>query len=138
MVLTHLVLFSFFDGASAGEVTPPVVVVPDVAAPAISGVKRRPYRVKRSDFSSQEAYELALKMAMAEARFAVVPAPDEVVPPPPREKRQQKRVVGVDKSLSLDTDIKLSHAEFLRLQKAADMEEMELLAMFVKMIEDRW
>ncbi len=43
--------------------TPPVIPPPTI----VSGVKRKPYRVRRSDFSTEENYRLALKAAFAGA-----------------------------------------------------------------------
>ena len=120
------------------EVTPPVIVVPPEAErPPISGVKRRVARVRRADFSTQAAYELALKMAMADARFAVVPfvEPPRVSPEPRKDK---SKPVPVDASLAkdLDREIKVSAADYAKLQQAAEMEEIEMLKLFVMVIEE--
>ncbi len=52
--------------------TAPVVVV--TTPPVHGGVKRKPVRVRRSDFSSEENYRLALKAALAGAYTIADPA----------------------------------------------------------------
>ena len=109
MILTHLVFFNFLHGASvgAGVPTPPP---PVITRPG--GVKRKPFRVRRSDFSSEENYKLALKAALAGASLAQAPVTDTV--------------------------IKVSPKQLFKLQEAPKLDEKKLIAAFIKAIESEY
>lgn len=104
---------------------PPVVVVVDQVTSA--GIKRRPFRVRRADFSSQENYELALKAAIAGAGMVELPELVEA----PVKKAKPKIVVK-------DTAIKVSAESLLALQAAAEMDEIELIKTFIRAIESEY
>lgn len=81
------------------------------------GGKKRRIRIRRSDFSSQGTYELALKTAMEDAGIAVVEPEPEVVN---------------------DTEIKVSPKQLIELQEAPDLDEIKLIAAFIKAIESEY
>jgi len=119
----------------SGGVAPPVVVVEP------SGVRRRPFRVRRADFSSQENYELALRAALSDAKFAIRELQDEPsVQEKPKRGKSKAKAIPVDKSLSADMDreIRVSADAFVELQRAAELEEREMLLLFIKTIEEDW
>jgi len=103
-------------------------VLPVTDTPVIvdTGVKRKPIRVRRSDFSSQSNYEAALKAAMA-GQFIT-----EIEPEPVKPVQKKPKIVVTD------TAIKVSAEALLALQKAADMEEMELIKTFIEAIESEY
>lgn len=107
---------------------PPPPVVTDV------GVRKKVFRVRRADFSSQKNYEFALRAALLQANFAIRPS-DE--PPAVERKPAKIGVVPLDKSLSaaMDTEIKVSAEQFAKLQRAVELEEVELLELFINIIE---
>lgn len=122
-------------GDYGGTVVPPTPT-PEVSV-VQSGVRKRRYRVRRSDFSSQENYEAALRMALLDSNFSIVAATETVEEPKPRTRRKIG-AVPVDKSLSaqLDTEIRISAEKFASLQRAAEMEEVELMMAFMLAIEE--
>lgn len=154
MVLTHLVLFEYlpgastsaapdsfggsnvlppyylFDGFSESTVVPPVVI-PDVPSSGVrkGGGKRR--IVRRADFSSQENYAFALRAALLDANFGIRPD-DEPQKPEPAPARKARPIVVTD------TAIKVSAADMAALQLATEMEELEMLDMFLTVIEREW
>jgi hypothetical protein len=62
VVTTHLVFFSFLNGASVGGGVPPVVVVE--AVPGGSSRRKKPRIIRYSDFESREQYEKELRKAV--------------------------------------------------------------------------
>ena len=102
------------------------------AARVIGAHKRPLFRVRRSDFSSQKNYELALKAAMAEARFTTAPPEEKIVIPTPKP---QKKIVVKPKVT--DTQIELKPADQVLLQKIADdpAEELKLIEFIINLIE---
>ena len=107
---------------------PPVII-------GISGVRKGggKRRVRRADFSSQKAYEFALRQALLESDFGIVP---DDVETPAREKAKARLKVKGDAAPKLtDTAIELSAADMAKLQAAAQMEEMALLELFINIIE---
>ncbi len=157
MVLTHLVFYSFLGGAGrssgsmggssslppyylfngfspSGSTTPPVIA---------SGVKRR-YRVRRADFSTQENYEIALRMALQGAHFTVreevepkaQPKPRARTEPPPKTQEPPKDKGRIAEMLvrAIEDDYQIGTQEqILALQKP--MTELELLALFLTIVE---
>lgn len=119
-----LLLFRPFSGVGGPPPPPPPAVVEP------SGVRKKVFRVRRADFSSQKNYELALKAALAEANLAILRS-DEVPQVSEPLKAKPRLVVT-------DTAIKVSPRELAALQHAAEMEEMELLNLFITVIEDEW
>jgi Asp-tRNA(Asn)/Glu-tRNA(Gln) amidotransferase A subunit family amidase len=63
VVTTHLVFFSFFDGASVGGGVPPAPVVVE-AVPGGSSRRKKPRIIRYSDFESREQYEKELRKAV--------------------------------------------------------------------------
>jgi hypothetical protein len=122
--MSLLLLFRPFGGVGG----PPPPVIPPVVAP--SGVKRKLFRVRRADFSSQRNYEAALRAALLEANVVTVPG-EEPLAKPVREKPAPRIVIT-------DTAIKVSAADMVALQRASEMEELELLELFINVIEDDW
>lgn len=124
--------YTFTDAGGTPPEPPTQIPTPEVA-----GVKRR-FRVRRQDFSTQEAYELALRAALADSQFANYERVIDEVQSKQKPKPQPQKALPLDKSLSndLDREIKTSEADFARLQRAAEMEERELILMFIKVIED--
>jgi Asp-tRNA(Asn)/Glu-tRNA(Gln) amidotransferase A subunit family amidase len=62
VVTTHLVFFSFFNGASVGGGVPAPVVVE--AVPGGSSRRKKPRIIRYSDFESREQYEKELRKAV--------------------------------------------------------------------------
>jgi hypothetical protein len=105
----------------------------DVAAPSSSGVKkRRPYRVRRADFSSDETYQLAIKAALADSTFAVrAITPDELPVVVARKAPRLPKTIPLDNSLSIE---EVSPRERERLER----EEQKLIIGFIEAIERDW
>lgn len=102
------------------------------AASTQGGVRKgRRYRVRRADFSSQKAYEYALRQALFESNFGIVPDDVET----PARVRAKLKVKGDSAPKLTDTAIELSAADMAKLQAAAEMEEQELLMLFINIIE---
>ena len=130
---------SFFGGEFFGGeffntgTTPPTPPTPVITVPG--GVRKgggKRYRVRRADFSSQKAYEFALRQALLESNFGVVPDDIET----PARAKAKLRVKG-DKAPQLpDTAIELSATDMAMLQAARQMEEMALLELFINIIEE--
>jgi hypothetical protein len=135
--ITVTVPASAVTSSSAIVASPPfdVIAAPAVVAPSADAGRgrKRIFRVRRSDFSSQETYELALKAALAEANLAILsdrePEPEENQEPP---KPRKKRIVVTD------TAMKVSVSDLLAIQQATEMEEIQVLEMLVNLIEDEW
>ena len=104
------------------NVTPIAVV----AATQQTGVKKRQIRVRRADFSSQANYEFALRAAMLNADFATIEHEPEVQ----RTKPKPKKIVVTD------TAIKVSAEAMAKLQAASEMDEMELIQLFIQIIDE--
>lgn len=92
------------------------------------GIRRR-VRVRRSDFSSQEAYELALKAAASESGLAYLPEAEKKP-----ERKQRKRVRS--EPLSIENEIRMVE-ESERRRKAEEEQELAMVLKVVKMIEER-
>ena len=90
----------------ANLVATPTFNVTPIAEVAKTGVKKRPIRVRRADFSSQENYEFALRAAMLNADFATIEREPEVEKPKPKRK----------KVVVTDTAIKVSAEAMAKLQ----------------------
>lgn len=108
-------------------------------AATVSGIRKKLFRVRRADFSSQKNYEFALRAALLDANFAVRPSDDQ--PIVPRGTKSVKfETVPLDKSLAavMDTEIKVSAEKFAVLQRAAEMEELEMFELFITIIESEW
>ena len=124
-------------GVPGGETPPePPVIPPIIVVP--SGVKRR-YRVRRSDFSTQENYEIALRMALQGAHFTVLEHEEEP-PKPPAEissdlfQPKDKGRIAEMLVRAIEDDYPIGTQEqILALQKP--MTEMELLALFLTIVE---
>ena len=105
------------------------VIAAPVVGGAPSGVKRR-RRVRRADFSTQANYEAAIRAALLEADFIIGEDKPETV--------EAKPVIRQKKLVVTDTAIKVSPADMARLQRISEMEEVEMLKFFIKLIEDEW
>jgi len=112
--------------ATPFDVTDPVVTPSTVLG---GGVKKR-VRVRRSDFSSQENYEYALRAALLDAQVAI--RPDDEPVPQPVEKILKPKIIVTDRAL------KVSAKDMAQLQYASEMEEQALIQLFIKVIEDEW
>jgi hypothetical protein len=125
---------NFWDSGTTGAVTPPVT--PPIGVSKGKHAKRQ-FRVRRADFSSQAAYEFALRTALLGADFAIRPFDEE---PVAERKAELPQFIPLDKSLSaeMDTEIKISAAAFEKLQRAAEMDEIELLHLFITVIESEY
>ena len=102
----------------------PVVVV----SSQISGVKRKPVRIRRADFSSQKNYEFALRAALLGATSGIV---EDDEPPVVKPRPKPKLVVT-------DTNIKVSAKAMAELQRLAEVDEVKMLEYFVKIIDEEW
>lgn len=107
-----------------------VTATPVVIAPSTGAGRGRMFRVRRSDFSSKENYEYALRAALLGANVAIRPDDDPV--PPPAQKKFKNKVVVTDRTM------KVSAKDMAALQYATDMEEEKLLEFFINMIESEW
>ncbi len=124
-----IVTEGFFSSSAPPPPPPPPVIT------TAGGVRKtgRKYRVRRADFSSQKAYEFALRQALLESNFGIVPD-DE--PAPVREQTKKLKVKGDVAPKLTDTAIELSAADMAKLQAAAEMEEKEMLLLFIEVIEE--
>ena len=104
---------------------PQIVIATTGVTPSGIPAKRPLFRVRRADFSSQKNYEAALKAALAGANVFIAPTVEE----PPEKIKTRKFKAS-------DTAITASPADLLALQQAAEMDEIELLNLFVRVIED--
>ena len=107
-------------------VATPTFTVTPVVEVSTTGIKKRQIRVRRADFSSQANYEFALRAAMLNADFATIEHEPEVQ----RTKPKPKKIVVTD------TAIKVSAEAMAKLQAASEMDEMELIQLFIKIIDE--
>ncbi len=92
-------------------VYPQVVTSDTGGVGGVRGHGKKRKIVRRADFSSQENFELALKASLADATLAYAAEP------------------------VADTQIKVSAEALVALQAAPDMDEAELVQMFIYAIE---
>ena len=110
-----------------GAPTFDVTATPVVVTPSLGAGKRKLFRVRRGDFSSQKNYEFALRAALLEANVAIRPDDEPIIEPV--EKKIPNKFVVTDRA------IKVKAVDMAALQYASEMEEQALLELFINVIE---